>query len=285
MSAEPAPDVAARADARLGQDPTWDPATNSLLWVDVLSGVVHRYVPGGDDHTLPTPQRVGAAKPRSRGGLVLNLTEGIAVFEANGRERTWLVYWARDGVRGAAATVDARGRLWAATASDDESGGGWLVTIGSDGGTHVVLDDLAAPTGVTFSPDGALLYLADSPTGRVDVLDVDPATGRASDRRPWCALDDAPGEPAGLCADAEGGVWVAVRGGGQVRRYTADGELDRSVGVPVANPTGCCFGGVDLTDLYVTSAREGVDNPDESDGALVVIPDAGTGLRMPFYAG
>ncbi len=282
VSEQPEPDIAVRGNARLGQEPTWDPASDTLLWVDVLAGVVHRYVPGGEDHVLEVPQQVSAAKPRSLGGLVLHLTEGVALFEANGQQRTWLVYWARDGFRAGAATVDSHGRLWAATVPGDGSERGWLARVGADGGVSLALDDVAAPAGLTFSPDGMRLYLADSSARRIDVLDVDPATGRTSDRRPLCEVDETAGHPAGLCADVDGCVWVAVHDGGELRRYTPEGELDRSVGLPVASPTGCCFGGPDLTDLYVTSARS--ERADDVDGSLLVLPGAGEGLRMPFFA-
>ncbi|GAB3873550.1 hypothetical protein GCM10029964_014000 [Kibdelosporangium lantanae] len=69
---------------------------------------------------------MGAAKPRSNGGLVLNLRDGVAIVEPSG-ERRWLVYWEREGVRGNDAGVDAMGRLWAGTMRYDTApGGGWL---------------------------------------------------------------------------------------------------------------------------------------------------------------
>ena len=58
-----------------------------------------------------------------------------------------------------------------------------------------------------------------------------------------------------MIVDADGGVWVAVWGGAQVRRYTPDGRLERSIAVPATYPTKPAFGGRDLADLYITSAR------------------------------
>ncbi len=39
-------------------------------------------------------------------------------------------------------------------------------------------------------------------------------------RRPFVAIDPDDGMPDGLTVDAEGGVWVALWGGGAVRRYS-----------------------------------------------------------------
>lgn len=278
-------DVAVPAAARLGQTPTWDPATDSLLWVDVLSSAAHRFTPRGEDHAMTLPQQVSAAKPRSHGGLLMHMAEGVALFEANGDERTWLVYWGREGYRGGETAVDAAGRLWATTVRHDEGGGGWLVRIAPDGATRVVLSDVAAGSGLAWSPDWTRMYFADGATRRVDVFDFDLDTGAATARRTFGSVAGADGQPAGMCVDADGCAWVAVRGGGQLRRYTPEGALDRTIPLPVERPTGCCFGGPDLTDLFVTSAREGTTDPGDADGSLLVLPGAGTGLRTCSFAG
>ncbi len=63
--------------------------------------------------------------------------------------------------------------------------------------------------------------------------------------------------PDGLTVDAEGGVWLALFGGGAIRRYRPDGTLDAHIPLPVTHPTSLAFGGPGLDDLYVTSARRG----------------------------
>ncbi|EQD87214.1 SMP-30/gluconolactonase/LRE family protein [Saccharopolyspora erythraea] len=282
MSAQAQPEVAVPAAARHGYAPVWDTGTDSLLWVDVPARTVHRMTVDRVDHSMEVPQAVSSARPRSRGGLVLHLAEGVALFDADGEHRVWLVYWARDGVRGGATAIDRKGRLWASTVREDESGDGWLARVTDDGAAKIALDGLAAACGVGWSPDDARMYFADSATGRVDVLDFDVAAGTATGRRPLCEVG---GEPAGLCVDADGCVWVAVRDAAQIRRYTPEGELDRCVELPVRRPTDCCFGGPDLTDLYVTSARDGVSDPGDTDGAVLVVPGIGTGLRTPAFTG
>ena len=63
------------------------------------------------------------------------------------------------------------------------------------------------------------------------------------------ALD---GLPDGATLDADGGLWCALVGGGQLARFTTAG-LDRTVALPVTNPTDVTFGGPDLDRLYVVS--------------------------------
>jgi len=283
-------EVAVRIQAELGEGPTWDRASSTLVWVDVLASEVHRYAPArNDDAVLSVPQHVGAAKPRSMGGLVLNLRDGIALVDRDGG-KTWLVYWARDGVRGNDAAVDPAGRLWAGTMRyDTAAGGGWLARVEPSGAAKVVLDAVTISNGIGWSPDHSRMYYIDTPEQRIDVLDYDSDTGEATGRRPLCSVEGTSGSPDGLTVDADGCVWVALWGGAAVRRYTPEGVLDREIALPVDQPTACCFGGDDLTDLYVTTARTGLDESALAarplSGSVLVLPDLGVGLPSFAFAG
>ncbi|UGQ10852.1 SMP-30/gluconolactonase/LRE family protein [Yinghuangia sp. ASG 101] len=277
-------DEVLRAAAELGEGPTWDPVARRLLWVDILGARVHAYDPvSGTDHAFAAKQHVGAAKPRAGGGLVVNLRDGIGLYDTAGGF-TWLHHDPVAGRRGNDAAVAPDGALWAGTMRYDEApGGGALTRIGADGSVSVVVPDAAVSNGTGWSPDGGLMYYVDSPTGRVDVFTY--ADGRARDRRPWVAVEDGAGSPDGLTVDADGAVWVALWDGGAVRRYTPDGRLDREIRLPVPRPTACGFGGAGLTDLYITTARVGLADPDPLSGSLLVLADAGQGLPLPAFAG
>jgi len=242
--------------------PVWEAVASALLWVDARGKSVHRFRPGdGTDEVVPVPQQVGAARPRTNGGLALNLRDGIGLREPDGTLR-WLVYWHRDGAHGHDAAVDPAGRLWAGS-------GDWLVRVEPDGRTTTV-PSVARAGRMDWTPDGSRVYQIDQVRGRIDVLDYDLTTGEATDRRPLCA--DLGGTPTALCVDAEHGVWVAA--GATVRRYATDGALELLVDLPMP-ATGCCFGGDTLTDLYLTT----------SNGPLLVIPDLAPGQPSTRFTG
>jgi sugar lactone lactonase YvrE len=127
------------------------------------------------------------------------------------------------------------------------------------------------------------MYYIDSPTRRIDVFEY--ADGRVTNRRRLAEIEEGAGFPDGLTVDADGCVWVALWDGGAVRRYTPDGELDRAIELPTPRVTACAFGGPDLTDLYVTTARVGLTAPHPMAGSVLVVPGAGKGLRQPAFAG
>ena len=277
-------EVAVRAEAELGEGPTWDAAAGRLLWIDILGSRLHTYDPATGRRTVRrTEQHIGAVKPRAGGGLVLNLRDGIGLLDPDGGFR-WLHHEPVPGRRANDAAVAPDGALWAGTMRYDEApGGGTLSRVTGDGSVDVVLDDVAVSNGTGWSPDGRLMYYIDSPTRRVDVFDH--ADGRISGRRTLAEIEEGAGFPDGLTVDAEGCVWVALWQGSAVRRYTPDGELDRVIELPVPLVTACAFGGADLSDLYITTARVGLTEPPALAGSLFVVPGAGKGLAHPPFAG
>ncbi|MET8470884.1 SMP-30/gluconolactonase/LRE family protein [Streptomyces sp. NPDC006422] len=277
-------DVAVRESAELGEGPTWDPAAGRLIWVDILGCRVHTYEPGSGRRTvMTTEQHVGAAKPRAGGGLVVNLRDGVACYGPDGAF-AWLHREPVPGRRGNDAAVAPDGALWAGSMPYDETpGGGNLIRVAPDGTVAEVLDDVTISNGTGWSPDGTRMYYVDTPTGRVDVFDVDGE--RVGNRRELARIEDGAGSPDGLTVDADGCVWVALWDGAAVRRYTPEGKLDRVLPLPVSRPTACAFGGPDLRDLYVSTARVGLDAPEPLAGSLLVVPGVGQGVAQPAFGG
>ncbi|WP_030670226.1 SMP-30/gluconolactonase/LRE family protein [Streptomyces sp. NRRL B-1347] len=280
----PAAEVAVPASAELGEGPTWDAAAGRLLWVDILGSRVHTYDPSSGRRTvLATEQHVGAAKPCAGGGLVVNLRDGVGRYAPDGAF-SWLVHDPVPGRRGNDAAVAPDGTLWAGTMRYDEApGGGNLTRVAPDGTTTELFPAVAVSNGIGWSPDGTLVYYVDSPTRRIDVCRMQDQ--RPVGRREFVSVEAGAGFPDGLTVDAAGCVWVALWDGAQIRRYTPGGTLDRVVELPVPRPTACAFGGQDLRDLYVTTARVGRRRPHPMAGAVLVLPGAGDGLAGVPFAG
>ncbi|MEV6014829.1 SMP-30/gluconolactonase/LRE family protein [Streptomyces sp. NPDC051997] len=294
-------EVAVHAHAALGEGPTWDARAGRLVWVDILGSRIHTYDPvSGRRTVMATEQHVGAAKPAAGGGLVVSLRDGVGLYGPPGsgestagaggvragrsfRSFRWLHREPVPGRRANDAAVAPDGSLWFGTMRYDEApGGGTLSRITPDGTVRAILDDVSVSNGTGWSPDGRRVHYIDSPTRRIDVFDIGNDQLPVG-RRPFATVED--GFPDGLTVDAEGGVWVALWDGGAVHRYTPDGRLDRVLTLPVRRPTACAFGGADLTDLYITTARTGLTAPHPMSGSLLVVPGAGKGLPQPEFGG
>ena len=250
--------VDARAD--LGEGPAWDAVAGRLIWVDITGSAVHELLPDGRSRRWDVPEHVGAAVPRARGGLLLAMRSGFAALADDGSVRVVASVEADDaGIRMNDGKCDPLGRFWAGTMADAETpGAGSLYRLDTDGTVRRVLTGVTISNGLGWSPDGTVMYYTDTATGGVDSFRFDAAAGALTDRRRVITIDPADGSPDGMTVDDDGCVWVALWGGGAVRRYATDGSLDAVVPLPASQVTSCAFGGPDGGDLYITTAAHGL---------------------------
>jgi sugar lactone lactonase YvrE len=260
-------DLALAARCELGEGPVWDPGRRLLRWVDLLVGHVHALDPATGGHTwFDAGDAVGAFGLTRGGGLVLALADGFALSGHDGQDLARVPGFAidRSAVRFNDGKPDPWGNFWAGTMSWDETGNppGSLYRLSPGGTVTELFGDVGLSNGLDWTDDRRLFYYADTNSGRVDLFDTDPDTGALAGRRPFVTVPDAEGAPDGLTLDAEGCVWLAVWGSGQVRRYTPDGRLDTVVRVPARQASSAAFGGPDLGTLYITTARQGYTEAD-----------------------
>ncbi len=249
--------------AVLGEGLRWDARRAELLAVDILAGRVYRGRVADDGGLTLTgdyvvPGTVGAIAPvEGDEGWVLAAGQGFSYLSPDG----WLqpiVTVAPTGTRMNDGACDPQGRLWAGTLADDfRPGGGALYRLDRDGRVELMLDALTISNGLGWSPDGSIMYLADSGPRLVYAFEFDQLTGRISRGRVLVAVAEQVGSPDGLTVDAHGDIWVAIYGGGRVQRYSAEGKLREELLVPAVQSTSCAFAGRDLNRLYVTTATEG----------------------------
>src|SRR3954447_8897037 len=246
---------AAAGTTQLGEGPRWDAPTGRLLWVDIEAGVLHVHHPAtGDDRAVGRDAMVGAAAPWDDDTVLVALADALAALDLATGAITRMTDLPHDvpRMRCNDGACNPAGRFWIGTMRvDAEPGDSTLYRYDPDGTLRPVITGLGMSNGIGWDPSGRRMVFIDSPTGRVDAFDYDPATGEASNRRPFAQVPDA--TPDGLTVDDEGGVWVALHGGGRVLRYAPDGTLDGAVDVPVDEVTACAFGGADRRRLFITT--------------------------------
>jgi sugar lactone lactonase YvrE len=278
MSAALVPEVASAERALLGEGPIWEPQLERLHWIDIVGRHIHTADASGRTvRTREVEATPGTVVPTTGGGLLVATDRGIELHDDEGRVRELDRSLAdapdhrfNDG------KADPTGRVLVGTVTlsgvRDASA---LYRLDDAGHPHAVLEPVSLSNGLGWSPEGDVLYYADTPTGRIDAFAYDPATGSLGARRVFATLPAGSGLPDGLCVDADGGVWVAVYGGGRVVRFAPDGREDVAVAVGVPNVTSCAFGGPALDTLFVTTARVDLD-----DDVLAAHPEAGALFRV-----
>lgn len=274
-------DVAVRAAASVGEGPLWDPAAERLYWVDIEPGTVHRSdLDTGADSATEYGENVSAlalvGPPNSDGGLVAAMRQGYArLGAADGLADVQAVL--PDGYRMNDAKCDPRGRFLAGgLRTDFGRGRGSLWSWQADSSPVLLRDGLSQPNGMAWSPTGDMFYLIDTVERTLSASSYDLATGHLGEPDVLVRFAAADGHADGMCADADGCLWIAMWGGGQVRRYSPDGRLLRRIPMPVSQPSCPAFAGG--TRLAVTSARAGLTDADLADQPLagsVLVTDAG----------
>jgi sugar lactone lactonase YvrE len=273
--------------AELGEGPIWDYRSGLVLFVDINGHRVHTFDHASSRHgTVDVDQYVSAIALDASGGYLVTLQHDIARFdlERGAGERLATVEQHRSDTRFNDGYVDPRGRFWAGTMSLERKPGQGALYRFENGAVRQVLEGVSTSNGIDWSPDGRLMYYVDTATRRVDVFDFDVETAAVTNRRPLLSIAEADGKPDGLILDEEGFIWVALWQGSAVRRYSPEGRLVQQIDLPVSCPTKCAFGGANLDELYITSARTLLTTDEQKDrephaGSLFVCRPGARGRR------
>ena len=274
---EPIPELIFDGRYDLAEGPVWH--AGYLWWVNITAGEHHRLDPV-----------TGMHQQRDLGG-----NTGCALPAKDGRwlvardcELNWLD-WESGSISAFCAVesgkplnrfndgqCDSQGRLWIGTMDQGASGAvGALYMIEEGRPPQRMLEGLTISNGMGWSSDGHKFYFTDTATNRVDVFDFNVATGTISNRRALATF--AVNEfPDGMTIDADGNLWVALWGAWAV--VCLDGQNGRElrrIPLPVSQPSSCAFGGPQLDELFITTARVGL-----SAAMLAREPDAGGVFRI-----
>lgn len=114
------------------------------------------------------------------------------------------------------------------------------------GELKLVAKPAGRPNGIALSPNGRILYVANSDERNVRAYDLD-GKGEASAERIFIARTE--GIPNGLRTDEKGNLYVAAD---TVVIYSPAGQPARTIVVP-EKPSGFAFGDADGKSLYITA--------------------------------
>jgi len=241
------------AGALLGEGPVVFP-DGSLIWVDLLSGIVHSHLADKDSRVGEYEFEVSKVLPTLSGRVVFG--RELAIWEfTDGRPPIHLrLAPSGKNLRCSDAAALPNGSLVVGIVDRDLAAhGGRLVHVDVYGSVRTIAEGTTISNGIALDNDGTHAYFTDSPTQRIDVFDVDPDSGTLSARRPFASIPSSFGTPDGLCTDADGGVWVALWGGGRIVRLDRQGEIDASVELPVEHVSSCAFAGQTSGQIYITT--------------------------------
>lgn len=253
--------------ALLGEGPSWDEKSKTLFWVDIQGKKVHIYDNKANiNKTIDVSESVGAVVPRKKGGAVLALEKGFAMLDLETEKIEYIVKLEEEKThtRFNDGKCDPGGRFWAGTMAVNETKSeGSLYCLDTDYSVRKIVDNVTVSNGLAWSPDNTIMYYIDTPTRQVAAYDYDIKTGNITNKRVVVVIPETEGKPDGMTIDKKGRLWIAHWQGSQVSCWNpVTGEKLAKIELPVEKVTSCCFGGENMNELFITTARVGLDEKD-----------------------
>ena len=272
----------------LGEGPTYDAATDTAWWFDIVERRLFEARLDTGQITIHSLDVMGSALGRidaHRQRLVAD--DGLYIREPAGGRMTQ--YRPLEADNAATRSNDARvhpsGTFWIGTMGRHAERGLGAIYALHRGELSRLYDHVTIPNAICFSPDGTVGYFADTGKNRLFRVDLDPATGLPRGEPAVLITRRGGGGIDGAVVDADGLIWNARWGGGCIDVYSPQGEHLRSLRVPALQSSCPAFVGQDFSRLLVTSAwqdmGEDAKRADPDHGRTFVLDVAARGRPEP----
>ncbi|MDA7964044.1 SMP-30/gluconolactonase/LRE family protein [Ruegeria sp.] len=246
---------------KLGEGPLWHPARRQLFWFDII-GKRLMTREGDAPKEWVFDEHVSAAGWVDRAVLLVASETGLWRFSlATGQKERVAPLEADNPVtRSNDGRADPWGGFWIGTMGKQAEPGAGAIYRYWRGELRQLVPNVTISNAICFAPDKSCAYYADTLTFQVMRLRLNPNTGWPEGEASVFLDLRADGlEPDGAVTDAAGNIWIAQWGASRVAAYSPDGQFLQTVPFPAAHTSCPAFGGDDLSTLYCTTAREGLD--------------------------
>lgn len=267
---------------QLGEGAFWHPERQQFFWFDILG---RRMLSQDDSGPLEWnfDRMASAAGWIDEDRLLIATDTGLVVMDL------------RDGMFDDEFPVEADNP---ATRSNDgradRQGGFWFGTMGRQGESGLgaiyrfyrgevrkLVDPITIPNSICFSPDGGTVHYSDTDRSIVWRQALDGDGWPVGEGQVYLDLSAQGWSPDGAVIDADGGFCCAVWGQGAVMRFDAQGKRTHEWKVGGQHSSCPAFGGPGLSQLLVTTALDGIENPDAAQGKTYLLDAGLAGLPEP----
>jgi sugar lactone lactonase YvrE len=272
----------------LGEGPTYDRATDTAWWFDILAGRLFEARLADGEVRIHQLGKMASALARIDAGRQLVVAEdGLYIRSVVDGQLT--LYRPLEADNPATRSNDARvhpsGTFWIGTMGRKAETGAGAIYALHRGEISRLFAGITIPNAICFSPDGALGYFADTRRNELYRVPLDPETGLTRGAPEVLIRHRGAGGLDGAVVDADGLIWNARWGGGCVDVYSPQGAHLRSLNVPARQASCPAFVGSDLSGLLVTSAYEHMDEAaraaDPGHGQTFLLDAAARGRAEP----
>jgi sugar lactone lactonase YvrE len=246
----------------LGEGPTYDPATDTAWWFDILEGRLFEARLGSGRITTHRLGRMASALARiDTERQLISAEDGLYIRSIiDGRMTLYCPLEADNpSNRSNDARVHPAGTFWIGTMGRKAEAGAGAIYALYRGEISRLFSGISIPNAICFSPDGAIGYFADTAKNELYRVALDPLTGLPRSTAEVLLRHRGVGGLDGAVVDADGLIWIARWGGGCVDVYDPQGKRLRCLRVPARQASCPAFVGPDFSRLLVTSAWQDMD--------------------------
>ena len=260
-----------------GEGPTYDPATDTAWWFSIGNRELHELnlsTGRKTKHDLPFMASVLAKLDNDRQVIVSEHGIHVRMVATGALDLVTPIENDLEHMRSNDGRCHPSGALWYGTMTksggDGRKGAGTIYHVLRSKVTPI-FPGISIPNGICFSPDGTIGYFVDTMENLYMKVAVDPATGLPSGKPE--VFHDGRGEDGGIdgsVCGADGTIWNARWGVGEVHHYSTDGRITERYKLPPKQTTCPAFIGRNADRLLVTTAGEDLTPED-----LKADPEAG----------
>ena len=288
----PAVSILSEVVCELGEGPTYDPATDTLWWFDILGRkLLAKKLSGGETQLHELPLMASAMGLLEDGRHLLVTEKGLYLRDqASGALQLHTPIEAENPqTRSNDSRVHPSGAFWIGTMGKKAEPGAGAIYWFYKGEVRRLYPGITIPNSICFSPDGAIAHYADTARNILWHVDCNPENGLPVGE-PKVFLDQSglEGGLDGSVIDADGVLWNARWGSAKVDAYAPDGSRIRSIPMPARQCSCPAFVGAAADRIAVTSAWEHMDEEarraDPHAGKTFLIDLPVRGRHEPYVA-
>ena len=239
-------------NAEVGEGPVWDVKNNKFLFLDIRG----KYIVIKDDkkeEQIMLPQQIGCFALCENADLLVALED--AVYRTKDG-KTFIKAHQKIKIKGRRfndGKVGPDGAFYLGTTDVDGQGAFYRL---KDGILTELFDGCACSNGIDWTSDGKTMFYIDSPKQMIEAFDFDVKTGVLSGRRKVVDIPKEWGIPDGMTLDCNDDMFVALWDGYKVVHIDKDTlKVKEEFILPCPKASCCAFGGKEMNELYITTAR------------------------------
>lgn len=244
-----------------GEGPLWHPERKQLYWVDVTNHIV---LTRENDQTrkIPFGEFVTALSWIDKDHILAATETALVKLNLNTFEKTLLspLEAGNPQTRSNDGRADPWGGFWISTMGRNAEENAGKIYRFYNGKLTTVIDAITIANAICFDKAKGRAYFADTATQKLYCLDLNKETGVPT-TPPRLFVDFSIGGHYidGAIVDTDGQLWLGVWDGHAVMKVSPEGIILDRLPTGADRPTCPAFGGLDYTDLYVTTAAIGLE--------------------------